>query len=97
MEQKNTFTLRNAQVLAVTSSHIRGSNCTAGINISATGFRNQMSPCFNIRESNHCLGRESFGTKANTPLHVVFDPISSFQQNAKDKNVTNPIFTTCGN
>lgn len=85
------------QVLAVTSSHNRGNDCIAGTDISATDFRNQMSPCFNIRESNHCVGRESFGTKANTPLHVVFDLISSFQQNAKDKNVTNPIFTTCGN
>ena len=85
------------QVLAVTSSHHRGINCTAGIDISATNFRNQMSPCFNIRERNHCLGSESFETKANTPLHVIFDLISSFQQNAKDKNVTNPIFTTCGN
>jgi hypothetical protein len=35
--------------------------------------------------------------KANTSLHVVFDINSRFQQNAKDKNITNLIFTTCGN
>jgi hypothetical protein len=61
-----------------------------------TNLRNQISLVLILLESNQYVGRKSFRAKASMPLHVVFDLFSSFQQNAKDENVTNIIYTTCG-
>ena len=93
MEQKKIFYSKKCQKYSL----LLTATIAVVTVISATNFLNQISLCFNTRESNHCVGRGSFGTKVNAPLQVVFDLNSSFQQNAKDKNVTNPIFTTYGN